>query len=185
MPRVCSPLSANWTRARVMRANSSRTEVPTRHNLVDLRFSGEAREDYQHWLVADRKVLRRLNAVIKDAWRSPLRESASPNRSRETLLDGGLAELRMSTASSIALSGRRGSRSSKSPPVASTIRDAVPVHLRRHTVRIQVGVGNSCIVFQHLNLPPVGFVISRSTVQVCALAPWLQHFMSHPNNLLE
>jgi toxin YoeB len=37
---------------------------------MDLRFSSEAWDDYQHWLTADRNVLRRLNTVIKDACRS-------------------------------------------------------------------------------------------------------------------
>ncbi len=45
---------------------------------MDLRFSGEAWEDYQHWLATDRAVLRRLNALIKDARRSPFEGIGKP-----------------------------------------------------------------------------------------------------------
>ena len=45
---------------------------------MDLRFSGVAWDDYQHWLVTDRGVLRRLNTVIKDASRSPFEGIGKP-----------------------------------------------------------------------------------------------------------
>jgi toxin YoeB len=52
---------------------------------VDLRFSSEAREDFQYWLATDRNVLRRLNAVIKDARRSPFEGIGKPEALREDL----------------------------------------------------------------------------------------------------
>jgi toxin YoeB len=45
---------------------------------MGLRFSTEAWDDYQHWLMADRNVLRRLNTVIKDACRSPFEGIGKP-----------------------------------------------------------------------------------------------------------
>ncbi|MGD0432099.1 MAG: Txe/YoeB family addiction module toxin [Acetobacteraceae bacterium] len=45
---------------------------------MDLRFSDEAWEDYQHWLATDRNILRRLNAVIKDVRRSPFEGIGKP-----------------------------------------------------------------------------------------------------------
>jgi toxin YoeB len=45
---------------------------------LDLRFSSTAWEDYQHWLAADRTILRRLNAVIKDTRRSPFEGIGKP-----------------------------------------------------------------------------------------------------------
>jgi toxin YoeB len=45
---------------------------------VDLRFSSQAWEDYQYWLLADRGILRRLNALIKDMSRSPFEGIGKP-----------------------------------------------------------------------------------------------------------
>lgn len=45
---------------------------------MDLRFSSVAWDDYQHWLTTDRGVLRRLNAVIEDASRSPFEGTGKP-----------------------------------------------------------------------------------------------------------
>ncbi len=45
---------------------------------MDLRFSNEAWEDYQHWLATDRAILRRLNAIIKDTRRSPFEGIGKP-----------------------------------------------------------------------------------------------------------
>ena len=53
-------------------------KVPGRRRAVDLRVSSAAWDDYQHWLTTDRSVLRRLNAVIKDARRSPFEGIGKP-----------------------------------------------------------------------------------------------------------
>ena len=53
-------------------------KVPERRRAVDLRFSNVAWDDYRHWLTTDRSVLRRLNAVIKDARRSPFEGIGKP-----------------------------------------------------------------------------------------------------------
>jgi len=45
---------------------------------MQLRFSGEAWDDYQHWLTTGRNVLRRLNIVIKDTCRSPFEGIGKP-----------------------------------------------------------------------------------------------------------
>jgi toxin YoeB len=45
---------------------------------MDLRFSSAAWEDYQYWVEADRNVLRRLNAVLKDVRRSPFEGIGKP-----------------------------------------------------------------------------------------------------------
>src|SRR5258708_7362697 len=78
MPRVSWPPSVNWTQATVTPANWSKTKVRAQRKLVDLRFSSEAWEDYQHWLASDRNVLRRLSAVIKDVRRSPFEGIGKP-----------------------------------------------------------------------------------------------------------
>lgn len=52
---------------------------------MDLRFSSVAWDDYQHWLTTDRNVLRRLNAVIKDARRSPFEGIGKPEPLKEDL----------------------------------------------------------------------------------------------------
>jgi toxin YoeB len=52
--------------------------VPRRPDIVDLRFSSHAWEDYQHWLASDRNILRRLNALIKDTSRSPFEGIGKP-----------------------------------------------------------------------------------------------------------
>ena len=64
--------------AKADRVNRSRTKIPTRRDLMDLRFSDAAWEDYQHWIVTDRTILRRLNAVIKDVRRSPFEGIGKP-----------------------------------------------------------------------------------------------------------
>jgi toxin YoeB len=52
---------------------------------LDLRFSSDAWEDYHHWLANDRKVFRRLNAVIKDVRRSPYEGIGKPEALKENL----------------------------------------------------------------------------------------------------
>lgn len=52
---------------------------------MDLRFSSDAWEDYQFWLATDKKVLRRLNAVIKDISRSPFEGIGKPEPLKENL----------------------------------------------------------------------------------------------------
>lgn len=52
---------------------------------MDLRFSGDAWEDYQHWLTSDRNVFRRLNLVIKDIRRSPFEGIGKPEPLKENL----------------------------------------------------------------------------------------------------
>lgn len=72
-------------RAAVSRASWSRTKDPARHSDVDLRFSSHAWDDYQHWIAMDRNVPRRLNAVIKDALRSPFEGIGKPEPLKEDL----------------------------------------------------------------------------------------------------
>lgn len=52
---------------------------------MELRFSKAAWEDYQHWSETDRKVLRRLNSIIKDICRSPYEGIGKPEPLRESL----------------------------------------------------------------------------------------------------
>lgn len=52
---------------------------------MDLRFSNEAWDDYQFWLATDKKVLRRLNTLIKDVTRSPFEGISKPEPLKETL----------------------------------------------------------------------------------------------------
>ena len=61
--------------------------APARHRLLDRRFSSVAWDDDRRWLAhalgpssrgTDRSVLRRLNAVIKDARRSPFEGIGKP-----------------------------------------------------------------------------------------------------------
>src|ERR1051326_590211 len=75
---VCWRPSVNWTRVRVVCASRSTTKAPTRHTVVDLRFSSGAWEDRQRWIATGRDVPRRLNAVIKDVRRSPFEGIGKP-----------------------------------------------------------------------------------------------------------
>lgn len=52
---------------------------------MELRFSGDAWEDYQHWFISDRNVFRRLNLVIKDIRRSPFEGIGKPEPLKENL----------------------------------------------------------------------------------------------------
>ena len=52
---------------------------------MELRFSANAWEDYQVWIATDKKVLRRLNAVIKDVCRSPHDGIGKPEPLKESL----------------------------------------------------------------------------------------------------
>lgn len=52
---------------------------------MELRFSGDAWEDYQYWFSADRNVFRRLNLVIKDIRRSPFEGIGKPEPLKENL----------------------------------------------------------------------------------------------------
>lgn len=50
-----------------------------------LKFTGEAWSDYVYWQSQDRKTLRRINALIEDATRSPFSGIGKPEPLRENL----------------------------------------------------------------------------------------------------
>lgn len=52
---------------------------------MKLVFSPQAWEDYQHWLETDRKVLKRINLLIKDAVRNPTGGIGKPEPLRHAL----------------------------------------------------------------------------------------------------
>jgi len=52
---------------------------------VKLSFSEEAWEDYQYWLKHDRKRLERINALIKEASRSPFSGTGKPESLKHAL----------------------------------------------------------------------------------------------------
>jgi toxin YoeB len=45
---------------------------------MNLVFSPQAWEDYQHWVQTDRKLVRRINELIKDTARSPYEGIGKP-----------------------------------------------------------------------------------------------------------
>lgn len=48
-------------------------------------FSSQSWEDYQYWLETDRRVLRRINALIREAVRDPFRGTGKPEPLRHAL----------------------------------------------------------------------------------------------------
>lgn len=52
---------------------------------MNLVFSPQGWEDYQYWLDTDRKVLRRINLLIKDALRNPSDGIGKPEPLRHAL----------------------------------------------------------------------------------------------------
>jgi len=52
---------------------------------MNLVFSPQAWEDYQHWVESDRKLVKRINDLIKDAVRSPLEGIGKPEPLRHAL----------------------------------------------------------------------------------------------------
>ena len=52
---------------------------------MKLSFSEEAWEDYQYWLKHDRKRLERINALIKEASRSPFSGTGKPESLKHAL----------------------------------------------------------------------------------------------------
>ena len=50
-----------------------------------LAWTGEAWSDYLHWQSQDRKTLRRINALIADALRTPFTGIGKPEALRENL----------------------------------------------------------------------------------------------------
>lgn len=52
---------------------------------MNLVFSAQAWEDYQFWLAKDRKVLKRINLLIKDAARNPSEGLGKPEPLRHAL----------------------------------------------------------------------------------------------------
>lgn len=52
---------------------------------MKLSFSEEVWEDYQYWLKHDRKRIERINALIKEAARSPFEGSAKPEPLKHAL----------------------------------------------------------------------------------------------------
>lgn len=48
-------------------------------------FSEQAWEDYQYWLVTDKKLLRRINLLIRDALRDPFQGLGKPEPLRHHL----------------------------------------------------------------------------------------------------
>lgn len=52
---------------------------------MNLVFSPQAWDDYQHWLQTDRKLVRRNNELIKDTARSPYEGIGKPEPLRHAL----------------------------------------------------------------------------------------------------
>lgn len=52
---------------------------------MNIRFTDDGWGDYQHWVASDRDVLKRLNAVIEDARRSPFKGLGKPEPLKGTL----------------------------------------------------------------------------------------------------
>ena len=52
---------------------------------MNLVFSPQAWEDYQHWVQTDRKLLKRINELIKDTIRSPYAGIGKPEPLRQGL----------------------------------------------------------------------------------------------------
>ena len=48
-------------------------------------FSEQAWEDYQHWLSADKKILKRINLLIRDTSRNPFEGIGKPEPLRHLL----------------------------------------------------------------------------------------------------
>ncbi len=54
--------------------------------MLDLSFTNDGREDYQHWIANDRAMLKRVNIIIKDARRNPGTGIGKPEQLRH--MDG-------------------------------------------------------------------------------------------------
>mgnify|MGYP000601457009 FL=1 len=52
---------------------------------MKLLFSEQAWEDYQYWLATDKKVAKRINQLIRDTARDPLRGIGKPEPLRHLL----------------------------------------------------------------------------------------------------
>ncbi len=52
---------------------------------MNLVFAPQAWEDYQHWVQTDRKLLKRINELIKDTVRSPYQGIGKPEPLRHAL----------------------------------------------------------------------------------------------------
>ena len=52
---------------------------------MNLVFAPQAWEDYQHWVQTDRKLVKRINELIKDAVRSPYSGIGKPEPLRHVL----------------------------------------------------------------------------------------------------
>ena len=52
---------------------------------MNLVFAPQAWEDYQHWLQTDRKLLKRINELIKDTVRDPHQGIGKPEPLRHAL----------------------------------------------------------------------------------------------------
>lgn len=52
---------------------------------MNLVFSPQAWEDYQHWVQTDRKLVKRINELIKDAARNPCSGIGKPEPLRHAL----------------------------------------------------------------------------------------------------
>ncbi len=52
---------------------------------MNLVFSPQAWEDYQHWVQTDRKLVKRINELIKDAVRNPYSGIGKPEPLRHAL----------------------------------------------------------------------------------------------------
>ena len=52
---------------------------------MNLVFSPQASDDYQHWVQTDRKLVRRINELIKDTGRSPYEGIGKPEPLRHAL----------------------------------------------------------------------------------------------------
>jgi toxin YoeB len=52
---------------------------------MDIYWDKTAWEDYQHWVANDRKVLRKINALIKECQRTPFAGTGKPEALKQNL----------------------------------------------------------------------------------------------------
>lgn len=71
-----------------------------------LTWTPQAWEDYLYWQATDKRTVKRINELLRDALRNPFEGLASRSRSALTLRDAGPAASIRKTALCIALTSR-------------------------------------------------------------------------------
>ena len=82
MPKDCCKASPNWSKGKAHRSHSNTSKIYAKNSLLQLAmniiFAPTAWDDYLYWQSTDKKMVKRINELIKAILREPFTGIGKP-----------------------------------------------------------------------------------------------------------